>query len=211
MIRLKYLIFLLLCFSLSVYASTEANQLSALLNAVQSMQADFTQTIYDNQGKAVQQSTGHIALQRPGKFRWEVVKPIPQLIIANGTRLYIYDPDLQQLTIRTINQADDETPAILLSHVNATLDKIYNVKILTKSTAGLQWFSLIPRGADNMLASIQLGFANQTIQQMQLQDHLGHTTKIYFQHISANKKLSAMLFNFIPPANVDVIDETGKH
>ena len=84
MIFLRYLItMLLLAIACPAYAITPASELTALVSSMHSMQADFTQAIYDNRGKAVQQSYGHMAILRPGKFRWEIVKPIPQLIIAN--------------------------------------------------------------------------------------------------------------------------------
>src|SRR5438105_3435289 len=85
--------------SMSGHADDHSPNLANLLDAVKSMQANFTQTVYDNHGKSVQTSYGRMAIERPGKFRWEVTKPIPQLIIANESRLWIYDPDLQQVTI----------------------------------------------------------------------------------------------------------------
>src|SRR5690242_12941666 len=93
----------------NVYAAA-ATDLTQVLNNVHSMRANFTQTVYDNLGKAIQQSTGKMAMQRPGQFRWQVVRPLPQLIIANQTRLWIYDPDLEQVTIRAFKTTAGEIP-----------------------------------------------------------------------------------------------------
>lgn len=190
-------------------AST-SDELSTLLNSVHTMRADFVQTIYDNHGKKIQQSFGRMAVQRPGKFRWDVTKPIPELIIANETKLWIYDSDLEQVTIRKIQKAAGETPALLLSQVDVVLQKDYNVKELPKKDAGLRWFQLAPLSADNMFATIQMGFSDKQIHEMILQDHLGHQTRVQFQHIEENVNLSPSLFTFHAPSNVDVIDETKK-
>lgn len=192
-----------------VFASRATDQLLPLLNGVTSMKADFTQTIFDNHNQPVQQSFGTLALSRPGKFRWDVKKPMPQLIIANQSRLWIYDPDLEQVTIRTFKAAANDTPALLLSHPDATLDQDYVVKVIQRKPSTLQWFSLKSRHSDNLFEEVQLGFAASQINQMRLVDHLGHTTQIEFTHIQTNLSLSPALFVFkAPNPQVDVIDET---
>lgn len=192
----------------SAYASA-ATDLGSLLGGIHSMQADFKQTIYDNHGKAIQTSTGRMAMQRPGKFRWQVTKPIPQLIIANEQKLWVYDPDLLQLTIRPIKQAAGEAPALLLSHVGTVIEKDYAVTQLP-SQSGLIRFKLVPRQADNMFASIEMDFNKDKLEKMNLVDHLGHTTKITFLKPAINATLASSLFNFKPPANVDIVDETKQ-
>lgn len=198
----------LLNLTTSVFA-TPSTDLSALLNGVQSMRANFQQTVYDNHGKAVQQSTGRMALQRPNKFRWQVQKPIPQLIIANENTLWIYDPDLEQVTIRTIKKAAGDTPALLLSHQAISLDKDFTVTEKPNQQPGWRWFALIPKSSDN-IASVQMGFNKNQIQEMRLEDRLGHLTGIKFNHIETNVSLPATQFTFKPPANTDIIDETKQ-
>lgn len=208
---LRYLTALVLLTLVTVvYADSTAVDLSNLLNSIQTMRANFTQIIYDNREKSIQRSYGRMALQRPGKFRWEVTKPIPQLIIANATRLWIYDPDLQQVTIRSLKGATGETPALLLSHVNTSLEKDFSVQTLPKKKAGLTWFSLKPKKPDDMFSYIEMGFLNKQIYEMRLKDNLGHTTDIQFKNIETNVVLSSSLFTFKPSANIDVIDETRK-
>ena len=116
---------------------------------------------------------------------------------------------MQQVTIRSLKKAAGDTPALLLSHVGVVLDNDYNVKTL-KSSNNLRWFALLPKKSDNMFAVIQMGFTNNEIREMRLQDHLGHTTAIKFFNSKMNVVLSSSLFIFTPPANVDVIDETRR-
>ncbi|HEX4044952.1 MAG TPA: outer membrane lipoprotein chaperone LolA [Gammaproteobacteria bacterium] len=216
--NLKFLfsILLFIAFISQSYAATSpsspATTLATQLDAIQTMRADFIQTVYDNRGKAIQQTNGRMAIDRPGKLRWEIIKPIPQLIIANQSRLWIYDADLEQVTIRSLTIAAGEAPALLLSHSNTALDRDYQVTLLPAQRAdGLQWFRLVPKQADNMFASVDLGFANHQIQQMRLQDHLGHATVIQFKRAQVNQPLPATLFKLGKlPANVDVIDETKQ-
>ncbi len=192
----------------SVFA-TPASDVTALLNQTHTMQANFKQVTYDNHQKAIQNATGRMALSRPGKFRWEVLKPVPQLIIANQNKLWIYDPDLQQVTIRALQQAAGESPALLLSHVDNTLENDYNVTELSQD-AGVRWFSLKAKQKENMFGNVELGFNQANLQQMRLKDNLGHTTTVDFKNITANANLPTNLFTFKTPAGVDVIDETKK-
>lgn len=201
------IICILFIFTTHAHASASGD-FTTLLNKVHSMQANFSQTTLDAQGKATQKSTGQMALQRPGKFRWDVKKPMPQLIIANAAKLWIYDPDLEQVTIRSLKNASGESPALLLSHDNTNLEKTYNVQTLKKDGPQQHWFSLTPKNKDSMFASIQMGFTNNQIKEMQLKDNLGHKTIIQFKDIKLNQALSASLFSFTPSKKIDVIDET---
>lgn len=206
---LRYLFGLMTFVTFSVYAQPAAD-LSHLLNALHTMRASFTQKVVDNHGKVLQQSSGQMSLERPGRFRWETKKPVPQVVVANGSKLWIYDPDLEQVTIRTLKHAAGETPALLLSDVNAVLDKDFGITQMEKGEQGWHWFTLTPKGKDNMFATIQLAFENGKVRQMKLQDHLGHATIIQFDHVESNMSLSPALFNFKPPKNADVINEAQQ-
>lgn len=197
-------------FASIAYADSGANaELTQLLKNMRSMQADFIQTIQDKKGKAVQQNTGRMLLQRPSQFRWEIKTPNKQLIVTNGKRLWIYDPDLEQVTIRSLVKAAGETPAMLLTDENLSLGKEFEVRPI-KSSSTLRWFLLIPKDKGAVLSSLRLGFTNQQVHQMLLHDHLGHTTKIEFKNIVLNTSIPSSKFNFKPPANVDVINETKR-
>lgn len=203
----KLLLTTLLTLSTTVIASPTEN-LTKLLSSLKTMKSSFTQTVYDNNGKTIQTSYGEMALDRPGKFRWEVKKPIPQLIVANDKKLWIYDPDLDQVTIKKINLAAGDTPALLLSHVGTTLEDKYSVSTVSEKPATLNWFSLKPKSKDNMFETVKMGFKGDKIEEMRLTDHLGHTTAIKFNKAATNIKLPATLFNFKSPKGADVIDET---
>ncbi|OGT46240.1 MAG: outer membrane lipoprotein carrier protein LolA [Gammaproteobacteria bacterium RIFCSPHIGHO2_12_FULL_41_20] len=198
----------------SLHANSAAEGLSQLFASIQTMQAHFTQTIFDNHGKAVQRSEGRMAFQRSGRFRWDVQRPIPQLIIVNGERLWIYDADLQQVVIRSLRQSAGEVPALLLSSSNTSLQADFRVREQKpKSTGGRanwRWFVLTPKEHDNMFEQIHVGFQQGEVRAMRLLDHLGHATFIEFQRIQLNTALSPTLFSFTPKKGVDVIDETRR-
>lgn len=214
MLILKKIVCLVFLFNFITFAQAEtpeaSNTLSSYLKNMRSMQANFSQTIVDNKGQALQKATGQVLLQRPSQFRWDVLKPNRQLVVTNGKKLWIYDPDLEQVTIRSLVKAAGETPAMLLSDEDLSLTKEFFVKMLAQNKDGFQWFNLVPKDKSSMLSSLRLGFANQQIKQMQLQDHLGHRTIIEFTNIHTNLALSPSSFNFKPPAHIDIIDETTK-
>lgn len=197
--------------SMSMAAAPVEQRLSDLLQSLKTLRADFTQTVYDNHHKVVQKSFGHMALARPGEFRWEVTQPIPQLIIARQTRLWIYDKDLEQLTIRSLDESNGSTPALLLSHDTALLTKDFNVQSVSGEPSQWQWFLLTPKQNDGMFVAIKMGFDGKSIRVMQLKDHMGHDTLIQFEAAKVNTTLSPSLFHFKAPPHVDVIDESARH
>lgn len=197
-----------LLFSVVVFAGENNQVLHELLDSIHNLQGNFVQTVLDGHGKSIQKSEGKMALQRPGQFRWEVLKPIPQLIIANHARLWVYDPDLEQVVIRPLAKTAGQSPAFLLSNVGSGIDKDFIVRSMP-AAENWQWFSLSPRRQDDsMFKVIQLGFLDHEIKEMRMQDNLGHNTIIQFKQLKKNGDLAASLFKFSPPAHVDVIDET---
>jgi outer membrane lipoprotein carrier protein len=197
-------------FCLQARADAASDALSRLLLNIHSMQANFTQTVKDRSAQTTVQSSGKMALVRPGKFRWEVIKPNRELIIASGRHIWIYDPDLQQATLQTSRGGSGKAPALLLSEENLELEANYNVKSVPAlaAIAGLRIFELTPKDPDDPLQNIKLTFLQQQIREMQLQDRLGHTTLIAFNKVELDKPVADSLFKFTPPENIDVIDET---
>lgn len=187
-----------------------SDDLTKLLLNIHTMQANFTQTVKDKSAKSLQQSQGNMSLERPGKFRWEIKKPMSQLIIANGSRLWIYDADLEQVTIRSFHKAAGQTPALLLSDKNLTLSKDFNVTIAANPSqiAGSKVFLLTPKDKEDPFETIRLAFLNNNIHEMRLEDRLGHVTTIDFSNVKTGASLPESLFTFKPAANIDVIDET---
>lgn len=210
---IRYVLCLILVFSWIKNANAQESStttLSNLLNAVHTMQADFSQTITDKAGKKIQASYGRMALLRPGKFRWEVTNPMPQLILANDARLTVYDKDLQQVTVRSLKNAATEAPALLLSHATPVLDQDFVVTGLPQQNSKLAWYLLTAKKPESMFVAIRLGFLKQAISEMRLEDRLGHFIRIQFKHVVVNQGLPASLFIFKAPPKVDVVYETGQ-
>lgn len=206
------LLLVISCYAGLAKADAPSDALTSLLLTMQTMKADFTQRLVDQSARTLQESKGHMALQRPGKFRWDVVSPVAQLIIANGTKLWIYDKDLEQVTVRSFKSAAGQTPALLLSDNNLTLSKDFTVKnAAKKADPAIESYWLVPKDKENLFESVQLTFNHKQISEMQLRDHLGHITVIQFRNAQFGKPLAASLFTFNPPAHTDVIDETKPH
>jgi outer membrane lipoprotein carrier protein len=198
----KFIAFLLLsCFAISAFAQSATMQLTTLLQNLRTMQANFTQVINDNNGNIVQQSSGRMALQRPGLFRWETSQPNQQLIIADGKSIWIYDKDLAQITKQKQNTSVN-APGLLLSDSVDQLAKRFRIAAMNNNPSA---FKLIPIQRD-LFQSVVLSFSpNGQLHQMLLHDNLGQITQIDFAKVTVNNPLSANLFHFQPPSGVDVV------
>lgn len=209
----KTILFFLACAVLMIsvtYASPANDSLNQRLTNIRSMKADFTQTLKDNHGKTIQTSRGWMALQRPGEFRWQTLTPNKQLVVANGSRLWIYDPDLEQVIVRALSKQAGETPALLLSDANPSLEKDFAVSADNTASSGMQSYVLSPKDRGSMFTSIRMEFTGNELHEMQLRDHLDHITTIEFKNVKTNTKLPNAMFYFAPPKNVDIIDETKQ-
>ncbi|MBY0447013.1 MAG: outer membrane lipoprotein chaperone LolA [Burkholderiales bacterium] len=180
------------------------SDLKNYLNSTQSLQANFKQTVTSQQGK-VQQSSGTLAIQRPGLFRWIYQKPFEQLIIADGKQIWLYDPDLKQATVKPVGKALESSPAALLAG-NNQFERNYKLRSLA-SSEGIDWLEAIPKQADQSFNAIKLGFSQGQLTQMELHDNFGQTTRIYFSALKINPKIDASQFSFTPPKDADVIRE----
>ncbi len=208
---ISFLIFFALFFVTSFsYAYTAGDALTQILGNIQTIQTNFQQTIFDKNNRMLQQSYGTMSMQRPGRFRWEITRPTQQLIIANGRRLWIYDRDLAQVTVKSLAKAAGEAPALLLTESVENLQSNFDVDAIQTNDPSLQWFSLVPRNRGSLFSSLQLGFQNNQLRAMQMKDRLGQTTMIRFQNMQQNIALSSGLFVFNPHGKLDVIDETAR-
>lgn len=197
---------LLTCICAHAATTNASTQLSSLLNNFHSMQAQFTQTIYDPQGNAIQRSAGQMALQRPGKFRWETRQPAPQLAIADGRYVWSYDKQLQQVTRRPQETNDNKSsPAALLSGSISGLSAQFNINSVAPIARTDAGFSLIPINKNAAFQAVRLYFNHGTLRTMRLIDNLDQTTVIQFQQVIINSAINPNLFRFIPPAGVDVV------
>jgi outer membrane lipoprotein carrier protein len=181
------------------------DQLHEFLKSTRTLKADFSQAVISKNGRKPQQSSGTVAISRPGKLRWEIQKPYPQLIVGDGEKIWIHDPELQQVTIRKAGQAIGGSPAALLSGSN-DLEKNFTLKDAGESE-GLVWVEAIPKAGDSGFESVRLGFSGNDLKAMELHDSFGQTTLIRFSKLERNPALSATIFKFTPPAGVDVVGE----
>ncbi len=195
-----------------VYASNAANgaggrdaaaTVERYLSNLSTWSADFSQTINDESGKTLRSASGHLYLQRPGKFRWDYQKPAEQMVLADGKKLWFYDKDLQQANVRDMDAAVANTPATLLSG-GAALGSKFEIKSLPASE-GLEWFQLTPKHPDTDFQAVRIGFAKGELVRMMLADKLNEVTSLRFSAARRNAPLPADEFTFTPPPGVDVI------
>ncbi|MDE2088990.1 MAG: outer membrane lipoprotein chaperone LolA [Gammaproteobacteria bacterium] len=182
-------------------------RLQAFFQGLHGLRADFVQTLRDGKLNEVQRSSGTLALQRPGKFRWDYRKPYHQLIVADGHTLWIYDHGLEQVTERPLGKALGNTPAMLLSSTEP-LQKNFTVTDLGERN-GLAWVELQPKAKDTGFTLIRLGFSTRTLKVMDLVDSFGQVTHLSFSNVRRNPALSPSLFEFTPPKGADVIKARG--
>lgn len=181
------------------------DKLHQFLESTRTVRADFTQTVVARNGRKPQLSSGVMMFARPGKFRWQIEKPYSQLLLGDGEKVWVYDPDLRQVTVRKAGTALGGTPAALLAG-ESTIEKNFGLSE-TGDKDGLEWVEAIPKSQDSGFEKVRLGFAGNELRAMELLDSLGQTTSLLFTHLERNPRLAPALFRFTPPANVDVVGE----
>jgi outer membrane lipoprotein carrier protein len=191
-------------FALNVYAEATGH-LKNFMNGTQSAQAQFSQVVTSGDGKSTQQASGSLYFSRPGKFRWVYNTPYKQLLVGDGRKFWIYDEDLNQVTVKKLDQAIGSTPAALLAG-NNQIEKAFNLKN-QGSQNGLEWLEAKPKSSESTFESIKMGFKGDVLAEMQLKDNFGQLTVIQFKNMQRNPELSANLFKFSPPKGADIIGE----
>lgn len=187
----------------------EAAAIGSLKNFIQetrTVRAHFSQTLYDRNARAIQESNGTMQFERPEKFRWTYEKPYEQLIIGDGVQVWFYDRDLNQVTVRQFNIAIGSSPAALLAGSSTIEDNFELVELGLQNE--MEWLEAIPKSKESAFEFIQMGFSpDGALKIMTLRDNFGQTTILSFSDLDKNPKLPADLFKFIPPDNADVISE----
>jgi len=178
-----------------------------VLAELESVRADFVQETLDAQSRTTERAVGTLSLKRPGRFRWDYSEP-RQVIVCDGTRLWLYDADLQQVTVRTVRDTLSQTPAMLLSGQARVRDG-FTVRAGPRA-AGLDWVVLTPRLRDTDFRELRLGFAGTTLHRMEFEDKLNQVTRIEFTRLERNARLADAQFHFVPPPGADVIGP-GAH
>lgn len=179
------------------------DELNAFTKGLKGLDGQFSQQVFDARGKQKETSSGRVAVSAPRLFRWEYVKPYPQLIVADGKTVWVHDPDLQQVSRRAQGVEEASSPlAILLDP--SKLDRDFVVKD-AGTTGGIEWLQLTPKQAEAPFKSARLGFANKGLAQMEYVDALGQPTRISFTGWKRNPVFARGTFVYVPQKGVDVI------
>jgi outer membrane lipoprotein carrier protein len=192
---------------LAAAQDTGYKRVEQFLNGLQGLQAQFRQTLTDSKAVVTSESSGTLAIHRPNRFRWDYREPNEQLIVSDGARIWLYDKDLEQVTVRRVDESLSATPAMLLSGEGTLED---NFKVTQSQQEGaVQWVNLEPKRSDTDFKSVRLGFAGDALKFMQLADKLGQTTTLEFSKFERNPPLDPSKFVFKVPPGADVIGDAS--
>lgn len=182
-----------------------SERLQAYFDATNSLRAAFTQEVVDRDHQLVEVSSGRVALQKPGRFRWDYLEPFERVIVADGERIWLYEADLDQVTVQRLDAGLGETPAALLSGNADVLERF--VYLGSEDDGEFAWLRLGPLDDAADFEEIRLGFAGEQLRQLELADRLGQTTRIALEDIEQNAAVDETLFQFSVPEGADVIGE----
>jgi len=202
------LIVLLLVVGLSASASaadSARSRLDTFAKDLHSVSADFEQHVIDPNGGAGKTSKGTLALKAPRQFRWETKAPYQQVIVADSEKVWIYDPDLEQVTVRAQGTEEAHSPLTVLTDLSQ-LDRDFSASEQGERD-GLTWLRLKSKDKEPQFAYCDLGMSASGFERMRFEDTLGNSTEIHFSHWQRNPKLAADAFKFTPPKGVDVIGD----
>ena len=171
---------------------------------MEDIKADFRQTSFDAGGKITQQTEGILYMRRPNQFRWDYTKPYEQMILADGMKLWVFDIDLDQVTVRDQKEAVDSTPASILTEGFSAVEKAF-VTSAEGETQGIKWIVLTPKDQNSEYNDIMFGFKGEALEIVQIRDKFEQMTLMEFSNMQLDAKLAADIFSFTPPEGVDVI------
>ncbi|MDY6947992.1 MAG: outer membrane lipoprotein chaperone LolA [Pseudomonadota bacterium] len=209
--RILAALLVMLCAQVTLAASDPVagrRQVEGFLQGLQSLQAQFKQTLIDRNGQTVEQAGGTLAIRRPDRFRWDYREPNEQVIVADGARIWLYDADLEQVTVRKLDATLSATPAMLLSG-QGNLEQNFEVT-QTSQEGGVLWVRLQPKRDDTDFKWVRLGFEGAALKFMELADKLGQTTHLEFSQLERNPTLDPSRFTFTVPPGADVIGDASR-
>ena len=197
------LVLLSMCVSSSVLAASAQDQLKSFVQQVQSATGSFLQTVVGPQGQTRRPQSGQFSFERPGRFKWDVVSPYAQLILSDAQQVFQFDPDLNQVTVRKVDQAIGASPAAILFGTGE-LDKVF-VVTAQPDRDGIAWLRAKPRSGDAGFVHLDLGMSDGLPVRVVLLDAFGQTTRVELSGIQRNPALPASTFQFVAPAGADVV------
>jgi outer membrane lipoprotein carrier protein len=183
-------------------------RVEAFLKGLDGLQAHFEQVLTDRSGEIRDKASGTLAIRRPNRFRWDYSEPYEQVIVADGTRIWLYDGDLEQVTVRKLDETLSATPAMLLSG-EGNLEDNFKVTQYGRE-GGIDWVRMEPKRADTDFKWVRLGFEGPVLRAMQLSDKLGQTTQLEFSKLERNPPLDPSRFTFTVPPGADVIGDASS-
>jgi outer membrane lipoprotein carrier protein len=205
---------------LSLPAQADAvGALRAFVKDVDAGRGSFVQTVTSPDGKKSRQSRGTLEFQRPNRFRFSYTAPTEQLIVGDGKQVWLYDTDLNQVTVRPMSQALGATPAALLA--GASLDKDFTLKNVPASSSGaatatptplqatnsIEWVEALPRHKEGQFQSVRVGFRSGQLTALEILDAFGQRSRLDFTQFDSKPTLAAGRFQFTPPAGADVLNQ----
>ena len=192
----------------NVFASPSLDALNYFFKEINTFEARFGQIVLDDSLTEIDDGQGKVWIQRPGKFRWDYEPPEAQEIVGDGETVWIYDIELEQVTVRDQENTLGKSPAIVLAGTG-NLEDNYNIEDI--GTQGrFDWVNLIPKDEDSGFSEVRIGFEDNRLRLMELLDNLGQRTRISFVDLKENTPISPNVFDFVVPEGVDVIDDTIK-
>jgi len=202
-------LFLTLLVSLNTpaFAQSAEQQLSDALAGMDNLTADFKQTVLDDNKQVVQQSSGNLAIQRPGKFAWIYTTPYEQQIIADGEELWVYDVELDQVTVKPMKTGLASAPIMILMRENDISTEFEIIEVGQRKF--LYWIELKPKSQDIDYTNVFIGLEDGAVKAMELRDKFGQSTQIVFENLRLNVVHNPATFKFVPPEGVDVFGLGG--
>jgi len=194
--------------ALAAAAPARAGAVAALrefLAQTKTARGEFTQQVTRGQAQAAPPSSGTFFFERPGKFRWIYAKPYEQVLVADGERLFLYDKDLNQVTVKKVAAALPASPASILFGGNEFERDFVVTDAGTRD--GIEWLKAVPRAKDSQFERIEIGFRDGAPVAMVLADSFWQVSRLAFSRFERNARLDAQLFRFVPPAGADVLEE----
>ncbi|KTC84200.1 outer membrane lipoprotein chaperone LolA [Legionella brunensis] len=200
----KIALLVLLLLATSAFSENAGDTLQTKLNAIRSLSANFSQTVKAKE-RELSSSSGTMALERPGRFRWQTKDPMEQLVIADGERLWVYDVDLEQVTVKKQEKGVGGTAALFLSGYDNTVTRDFDVTATTKGKT--QLYDLHSKSNKANFQRVKLIFEGDTLSGIEMYDQLGQHTIVKLKNVKTNLKLATTLFKFKPPKGTDVVQQ----
>ena len=192
--------------SVTAYAGEQdVQRLTQLLEKSQTIEANFSQLTLGADGTSLQETSGKMTVKRPGLFYWHTDAPQEQVVVSDGKNVTLWDPDLEQATVKKLDVRLNQTPALLLSGDVSKINDSFD--ITSKQTSNVIEFTLKPKSKDTLFDTLSLSFGNGVINNMRLVDSVGQRTDILFSGVKANQPVPASKFKFDIPKGADVIQE----